>query len=256
MKSSADIYFNSLKGDDGETTDEEILPPPTIRPQSSQNLDTKSPIRTPQKSHRPSSTTPGSSQRHRGPALASWAVDPAKPYAVIDKTGSNMIFYPAQRPQSRRLIANTSVNNSTATSPARASGSFVGDLGGRGVINQDILLRSPANLMMSGFAGHGGANIERLFGSHVVGPPEAFFPWTSIDSKGKVSHDDDNDNNDEDDDDYDDDDYDDDPEDSLDINDFIDFGDASDSNEEDDCFVDNSVVGCVCSFPYIQAIMN
>lgn len=235
-----------FKGDDGETTDEEILPPPTIRPQSSQNLDAKSPSRTPQKPIRRSYTTPGSSARHQGPSLASWIVDPAKPYAIVDKTGSNMIFYPAQRPQSRPQTANASMSSSTAASPTRpsTSGDRLSDR--RDVINQDILLRSPANLMMSGFAGNG-ANIERLFGSHVVGPPEAFFPWRSIDSKGQVSYDDNDD--DDDDEDYEDDgDYDDDLEENLDINDFIDFGEASESNEEGSGgdgggFVDTPVVG-------------
>ena len=74
---------------------------------------------------------------------------------------------------------------------------------------------------MSGLFGKG-SNLERVFAAPVVGPPEAFYPWRTVDSNGDVVEDDDE--------------YDDDDEDGLDatlnIRDFIDFGEGSGSETE------------------------
>lgn len=128
-----------------------------------------------------------------------------------------MIFYPAQRPQTKATIL--SRNDSTNASP----GAYTSEPDKIDEANQRTLSQSSANMMMSGLNDNF-ASIGKLFGSHVVGPPEAFFPWRSVDTHGQVTYDDE---------DYEDDD-DLDIEENLDINDFIDFGDSSESDGEEE----------------------
>ena len=161
---------------------------------------------------RQKSITPNSGTYHQGPSLASWTVDPAKPYAIVDKSGSKMLFYPAPRPQNKAVGRNG--NNSANASPSAYGSEF-----DKSDEADQSTFPSSAYLMMSGFD----TTIGRLFGSNVVGPPEAFFPWRSINAHGQVIYDDEDD---DDDDDLD-------IEESLDINDFIDFGDSSGSDGEE-----------------------
>lgn len=80
------------------------------------------------------------------------------------------------------------------------------------------MIGSAANLMMPGLL-HGAPGMEHILGGSVLGPPEAFYPFKSIDANGMLLDDEEEDDDDDDDD----------PEDMLNLQDFIDFGDDSDS---------------------------
>lgn len=79
------------------------------------------------------------------------------------------------------------------------------------------MIGSAANLMMPGLL-HGAPGMEHILGGSVLGPPEAFYPFKSIDANGMLLDDAEEDDDDDDDD----------PEDMLNLQDFIDFGDDSD----------------------------
>ena len=212
-----------LVADLGETTDEEILPPKTInRPQQRLGSNTSTPRATPSKPARRAPIARMSGGHRQGPSLASWTIDPGKPYAVVDKDGIHMVFHPARRPQTNIARNLGSTASSTSTSPTRANTpsankqTYDSENDRSDSSSQAVLLRSPANLMMSGFAGND-SSTGPLFGP-ATGPPEAFYPWRSVDAQGNMVGDDD---------DYENNDTDDEPE--LDIFDFIDFGDDFDN---------------------------
>ena len=79
------------------------------------------------------------------------------------------------------------------------------------------IFTSSPNLMMSGLLNVGPGN-ETFPGGQVLGPPEAFFPFTNFDAGGNVIMDED-DEEDEDD--------------LLNLNDFIDFGEDSDDTDHE-----------------------
>jgi hypothetical protein len=229
--------------DQGETTDEEVLPPRTVnRPQSLLRLNSATQSRSsiaPRGSitpNRRSMVTPSPAARRRGPSLASWVVDPTKPIAVVDCTGKTMLIYPAPR----SVRANTpkdfinSLNSSTTVSPRTSFLGFEDSENDHSEpSSQDqgtTMLRNTPNVMMGGLL-HGAPGMESILSGQVLGPPEAFYPFTSIDANGMIM-DDDDDIDDEDDDDEDD------PEDMLNIQDFIDFGD--DSSDDDQQMADDS----------------
>ena len=217
----------------GETTDEEILPPTTVnRPQSLLRLNSSSsqikaaptPVSTPV---RRSSTA--NSSRSNGPSMGSWIADPTKPIAIIDKTGKNIIFYPAKRPKlpSNPITAQASSNSSTLGSPTTTT-SFARLTGAPEESENDRsdgtsqgfpgTLLPAADFMMSGlFSGPPGN--EHIHPGQVVGPPQAFYSFRNFGPDGDYQ---------EDEDDYD---YDDDCEKELNMDDFIDFGDATSGSE-------------------------
>ena len=217
-----------MKADEGESTDEEAITPVTVnRPQALLHLDsdaghsrTKPTI---PNTARRAPTATMSSARRQGPAVGSWVADPTKPIAIVDKTGKNMIFYPAQRPKNALTRPNTA--SSVNASPSRPSSTLTSSLyesenDRSDTSTQATMVQSPANLMMSGLLGNG-VDLEQVFSSPVVGPPEAFYPFRTLDANGNIV-----DNDDE---------FDDDDEDvdiNLNIDDFIDFGDGSDSEAE------------------------
>ena len=186
---------------------------PHSRPQSSSSTPAR---RTP--------TIPPSNARRHGPSIGSWIADPTKPIAIVDKTGKNMVFYPAQRPT--KSIASVGTFSSANASPSKpsiglATSVYDSENDRSDTSTQAMMVQSPANLMMSGLFGKG-SNLERVFAAPVVGPPEAFYPWRTVDSNGDVVEDDDE--------------YDEYDEDGLDatlnIRDFIDFGDGSGSETD------------------------
>ena len=231
----------------GETTDEEVLPPRTInRPQSVLRIDSSTPTRggsIPKQASTPvrrPATTPTPASRRHGPSMASWVVDPTKPIAVIDSTGKTMLIYAAPRSVKKSESAFISSLSSSATASPRTSmagvtntfdGAFDDSENDRSDPSSQeqstTMLGSAANLMMPGLL-HGAPGMEHILGGSVLGPPEAFYPFKSIDSNGMLL----DDNGDEDED------EDDDPEDLLNIQDFIDFGD--DSSDIEDQMIDDS----------------
>ncbi|MCJ1432457.1 hypothetical protein MMC27_001813 [Xylographa pallens] len=232
--------------DEGETTDEEVLPPKTVtRPQSLLRLNSSSTIRkalTP----RPGSTlirkaplTPTPAMRRNGPSMASWIVDPTKPIAVIDGTGKTMLIYAAPH-SARKTPAGfvSSLSSSTTTSPKPSFATLAQKLEDDEIDRSDLssqeppttMIESGANLMLTGLL-HGGLGSEHILGGQVLGPPEAFYPFRSIDANGLMFDDDDLEEDD------------DDPEYMLNLQDFIDFGDSSDSELENDTNADSSALG-------------
>ncbi|MCJ1282584.1 hypothetical protein MMC26_001909 [Xylographa opegraphella] len=233
--------------DEGETTDEEVLPPKTVtRPQSLLRLNSSSTVRktfTPRSGSTPirkAPLTPTPAMRRNGPSMASWIVDPTKPIAVIDSTGKTMLIYAAPR-SARKTPAGfiSSLNSSTTTSPKLSNATLAQNLKDDEVDRADFssqeppttMIESGANLMLSGLL-HGGSGSEHILGGQVLGPPEAFYPFRSIDANGLMFDEDDIEEDD-----------DDDPEYMLNIQDFIDFGDTSDSELENDTNADSSVLG-------------
>ncbi|MCJ1250974.1 hypothetical protein MMC30_008204 [Trapelia coarctata] len=231
----------------GETTDEEVLPPRTINcPQSVLRINSSTPTRggpIPRPASTPirkPATTPTPASRRHGPSMASWVVDPTKPIAVIDSTGKTMLIYPAPRSVKKSESAFISSLSSSATASPRTSmaalaknfdGAFDDSENDRSDPSSQeqttTMLGSAANLMMPGLL-HGAPGMEHILGGSVLGPPEAFYPFKSIDANGMLLDDDDEDVDDDDDD----------PEDMLNIQDFIDFGD--DSSDIDDQMLDDS----------------
>ncbi|KAI9790933.1 MAG: hypothetical protein M1833_001732 [Piccolia ochrophora] len=222
---------SGYESDEGETTDEDLPPPQSIartrsvlrRPSTSSidlDDDTPLPFRRPSK--------PNTSRRV-GPSLGSWVADPSKPIAVIDSTGKRMIIYPAQRPtikDSNLFGPPTSSNSSfVSTSPQPVNARVVDDseMDRSDFSNQEnstTLIGSGTNLMMGGLL-QGIPGHEYLLGGHILGPPEAFYPFMTIGQDGAVIE---NDIEEDDDDD----------EGMLNVNDFIDFGDDSSGSEKED----------------------
>lgn len=245
-----------LLADEGETTDEEVLPPKTInRPQALLRLHSSSSVHSPSMP-KPASTlarrapvTPTPAMRRQGPAMASWVVDPTKPIALIDNTGKTMLIYPA--PRSVRQTATGFVSNlssSTTTSPRTSFAGLRSAFEDSEVDRSDLssqeqpnsVFESGANLMLSGLL-HGGPGMEHILGGQVLGPPEAFYPFRSINADGLTF----GDNDFEDDDD--------DPEHTLNLQDFIDFGDdSSDNKPEGATTTENSAV----TSPIIESPSN
>ncbi|KAA6416143.1 MAG: hypothetical protein FRX48_00862 [Lasallia pustulata] len=221
--------------DEGETTDEEVIPPSTVnRPQTrlrcasgpsfaAEESLPSTPIRKP-------TAIPAS--RRYGPSMGSWVADPTKPIAVIDSTGKHMVIIPAQRPtKTDKLFSHVTSGNSTANNSPRNS--FAGLACGLDESDNDrsdfssqefmgSMCVSGANVMMPGLL-HGAPGSEHTFGGQVMGPPEAFYPFKSIGPDGEVLEDADED-----------DDEDDDDENLWNVHDFIDFGDGSSEDDKDD----------------------
>lgn len=207
----------NLSADLGETTDEEILPLKTInRPQQRLGSGSSTPCLAPSRlAHRAPVARMGAARR-QGPSLASWTIDPEKPFAVADKDGVTIVLYPPTR-TSKALRATSGTGSTTSSfnaSPTRTKAVWASDSENdrSDGSNQPMLLQSPANLMMSGFIGN--QSVESLF-SVATGPPEAFYPWRAVDAEGNMVEDDDEGDSDD--------------NVELDIFDFIDISAVSDS---------------------------
>ncbi|KAL9016411.1 MAG: hypothetical protein Q9185_006248 [Variospora sp. 1 TL-2023] len=227
--------------DEGETTDEEDVPafattrPSALLRHASSNLN----VRLASRSLPKASSTRSPFQPQRGPTLGSWVADPTKPMALIASSGRELIVYPAQRPASKggKVFPTISSNGHTSAQPsphvlapqlAAPSGLTAteesdverSELSSQGAATP--MLSTSSNLMMSGL----GVRIGNLLSGHALGPPEAFFPFHSVGTDGRVVLD--SLDVDEDDDD------DDDGEGLLNIEDFIDFGEDSEDSDHDE----------------------
>ena len=142
---------------------------------------------------------PTPASRRRGPTMGSWIADPTKPIAIIDSTGKHMVIYPAKRtsrPNRIQTNPNASGRSSADTTPRASvtslSKTVVGsdnersDISSQGILGP--MIGSHTNLMMSGLF-HGGPGSEHVLGGQVVGPPEAFYPWKSINANGDIEND-------------------------------------------------------------------
>ncbi|KAL8806364.1 MAG: hypothetical protein Q9182_001394 [Xanthomendoza sp. 2 TL-2023] len=228
--------------DEGETTDEEDVPAcATTRPSAVLHDFSASALNNglagqPQPQTPTPKLPPG---RQWGPTLGSWVTDPTKSMAVVSSSGKELIIRPAQRPPSRGVKGFQSVLNSGQSSvqasprpsvanmarPSYPNATDDSDMDRSEISNQEMatpMLSASPNVMMSGLA-FGNGN---LLSGHAMGPPQAFFPFQSIEADGQMVLDGLDLN-------YDDDDDDDDGEDILNIEDFIDFGEDTDDSDRE-----------------------
>lgn len=212
----------------GETTEEEDVPASaTTRPQAllrsaSMSSFQGGALTTPTPRRRLPPTPPG---YRWGPHMGSWIADPTKPIAIVDSTGTKVVIFPPQRPKKpNQVFASLGSSASSAHSsprlsiPQLASAIDDSEIEQSGRSSQDPvspMFGSSPNLMMSGLLNVGSGN-EHLPGGQVLGPPEAFFPFTNFDAGGNVIMDEDDDE---------------DEDDLLNLNDFIDFGEDTDDSD-------------------------
>ncbi|KAL8680933.1 MAG: hypothetical protein Q9186_002893 [Xanthomendoza sp. 1 TL-2023] len=226
--------------DEGETTDEEDVPAcATTRP-SAVLRDSSASALNDGFANQPVPQTPTPKLppgRRWGPTLGSWVADPTKSMAVVASSGKHLIIRPAQRPASRGTRDLQSILSSGQSSvqasprpsvanmarPSHPTATDDSDMDRSEISSQEIatpMLSASPNVMMSGLA-FGSGN---LLSGHAMGPPQAFFPFQTIEAGGQMVLDGL-------DDDYDDDDED--GEDLLNIEDFIDFGEDSEGSDHE-----------------------
>ncbi|MCJ1314025.1 hypothetical protein MMC25_007705 [Agyrium rufum] len=213
--------------DQGETTDEEVLPPITVhRPQAMLRLNSYSfsqrkiaPTPTPTPIRRSSK-----SARLPGPRLGSFTVNSSKAVAVVDRTGKHMvIFGPTKpvRPRQLRTEYSNSASSSVMTSPKASFTELARAIsGGRDdpsePSSQEMMgpmIGIGANLMIPGLLQDASSSENNVFGGQISGPPEAFYSINNLDDE-VLSENDIGDTFD-------------DHEMKLNVDDFIDFGDTS-----------------------------
>ncbi|KAF2645158.1 hypothetical protein P280DRAFT_477107 [Massarina eburnea CBS 473.64] len=226
---SSDPGSSGYETDLGDTTDEyESGLESDARPQTP--LQKKSVL------HRPSSA-PGSKVTSPKPfarsSMARRAVPPIrgifvhdennKAIAVTNRTTKKLTFY---RPRATVVSWMThnphSSSNSTNNSPRTSLQQY--NASDSEVSNE--LLNNPfgTDIMLTGIFGSTPAN-DYFFGADNMGPPEAFYPWISVDTHGALVDEEGEYEEEEDD------------EDDLKLEDFMDFGDdgdATDVDQEDD----------------------
>ena len=153
--------------------------------------------------------------------------------AIVDSTGTRLVIYPPQRQKERKqYFASLGSSASSANSSPRPRNIMTQCNPPKTHHNEpepsvrasqdpvSPMFASNPNLMMSGLLNAGAGN-ENLPGGQVLGPPEAFFPFTNFDAGGNVIMNEEDDEDEEDEDDL------------LNLNDFIDFGDDSDDTDHE-----------------------
>ena len=159
--------------------------------------------------------------------MGSWVADPTKHIAIVDSSGTKVVIYYPHPPKKRnQCFAALGSSASSANSSPRPSVPQLpiavddSELEPSARSSQDPvspMFGSSPNLMMSGLLNVGSGS-EHLPGGQVLGPPEAFFPFTNFDAGGNVIMDDDDDV---------------DEDDLLNLNDFIDFGEDTDGSDNE-----------------------
>ena len=161
--------------------------------------------------------------------MGSWIADPDKPIAVIDSTGKRMVIYPALRQAGtdRSMVGGLADSQSSTVSgsPQRTHVGLYGDMDTQhnSVSSSEQLtpVISSSTRVMMGAPYDGRFENEYLVSGQALGPPEAFYPFMSVDehvAAQPLEEDDDDDDDDEI---------------MLNVNDFIDFGDGSSDSEDD-----------------------
>lgn len=152
----------------------------------------------------------------RGPQLGTWFADSNKPYAIVD-TRSKKLIVVKGRFDARRASFNGTASRSLASFAPQFS------------MDESPMISNSGNVMMSAMSSMYFESPGASAGpAQAMGPPEAWFPFVSIDANGTISQDDNSS--------YDEDDNED--GDAWDIQDLLDFGDES--NEDGDEEEDNS----------------
>ena len=156
--------------------------------------------------------------------MGQFIVDPKKAVVILDSDRLKM--YPARIPTAVVARTSASPTNIPAASPPAACDTLQ-------CANIDPLyfVTTQMDLMLGGLLGP--SSTSNSLRGQVVGPPEAFFPFTSIDHEGNVVEDESDwyDYDEEDD------------EDMMDIHDLIDFGEAGDSRMEEEDQINGGEAG-------------
>ncbi|KAL0265171.1 hypothetical protein SLS55_001134 [Diplodia seriata] len=207
--SDSEAGSSGYETDEGDTTDEDLPPPPTINKPSRVHRDSLSSAgsATPKPFPRTKRQPPAKSSKQKGPIKGFFTLDPRRAIAILDSSGKRMVLRPARVSNNQFWTASTA--SSTANnSPRSELQNLNGDDSDFSDGNTNF-----ADIMLSGIYGAAGG-LE-----YPVGPPEAFYPFVGIDADGTMDFDDEDD---------------DEIEEMLDVNDFIDFGNQSDSDEADE----------------------
>jgi len=197
--SDSDDSGSDLSGydSDGDTTDDDLPPPSTIRaPKSLLHSRTPSTVTTEIATPKP---FPRNSRRRRGPIMGSFIVDEKKAMAFIDPNTKQLRIQPARIPYTDPFNSTaSSVNNSPQVN-------FNGMTYDSDQSDFPRLITGPSDVMMSGvFGGMPGQRyedgrfvMEANNGPLLIGPPEAFYPFTSIRTDGTPEEEDDYDTEEE-----------------------------------------------------------
>ena len=224
-------------GDQGDTTDEEDVPASATTRPSALLRDSSASAFNNRLARQPLPKAPTSRlpRGHQwGPRLGSWITDPTKPLAVV--SGKSLIVYPAQRPASKAgkifpTVASSGVSSAVASprvsvprlaTPSRPVATDDSEVERTALSSREAPTPTTGpgpNLMLAGL-GLGGGN---MLSAHVLGPPEAFYPFHSIGADGTMISDGIDGEDDDDDD----------GEDDLNIDDFINYGESSDDDEQE-----------------------
>jgi len=143
----------------------------------------------------------------RGPRLGSWVHNASRPFAVINTDGSRLFMFKARV---NRRFSHSHSEPRPQTSPVHGSDA---DLS---MDQMSPMISNSANLMMSAMYTPLDSYMGNL-GGQALGPPEAFYPFTSINANGDITQDSPSS--------FDEDDLDD--EDLWNVEDFINFGEES-----------------------------
>jgi hypothetical protein len=200
-----------VAADSGDTTEEED-PPESIR---------KEKYLPPRSVLRRQSTDSGSEEEItvdrrvparaiRGPRLGSWIHNASRPFAVINSDGNRLYMFKA-RVSRRYSHSDLHLRTSSAQ---ESEGETLGD-------RTSPMVSNSGNLMLSAMYTPLGPYMNNL-GDQAMGPPEAFYPFTSINANGEIIQDSPSS--------FDEDDLDD--EELWDVEDFINFGDQSSDEDE------------------------
>lgn len=146
----------------------------------------------------------------RGPRLGSWIHNASRPFAVINSDGSRLYMFKARV---NRRYSQGDVRPQTSSAPD-SEAETPGD-------GTSPMVSNSGNIMLSAMYTPLGPYMNNL-GAQALGPPEAFYPFTSINVNGDIVQDSPSSFDDEDD-------LDD--EELWDVEDFINFGEES-SDEE------------------------
>ena len=200
---------NQVKADGGDTTDEEDPPAHAHIHNPHSKLQRKL---SPSLSEHDSSKYVANprSFRRNGPVMGQFVVDPRKAVVVLDNR--KLKLFPARLP--RTSLSSTDSSDSTSNECYQTSRQL------HNIMTQNSLEffgATPLDIMLCGvFSSNTGPHSLR---GQVIGPPEAFYPFTTVTFNGTIASNDD--------DLYD---YDDNDESIKNLHELIDFGDASDTD--------------------------
>ncbi|KAF2145015.1 uncharacterized protein K452DRAFT_305959 [Aplosporella prunicola CBS 121167] len=213
-ESDSEAGSSGYETDEGDTTDEELPPPPTISKPSRVHRDSESSASTSTATPKPfPRNKKARSNKRNGPVRGFFTLDPKRPIAFVDSTGTRMVLLPARTPDKENPLWPGSTASSTANNSPRSSFQM---LNGEESDFSDGTNRNLVDIMLSGVSGAFGGN------NFPIGPPEAFFPFVDVQLDGTIVADDE----------YDEDEMDE-GENLLDVHDFIDFGEGE-TDEGDD----------------------